>query len=236
MTRKTATRATDDKRSGMPAREGSLHPRNRHDGRYDFKQLVDCSPELATFVAPNAYGDASIDFANPDAVRALNRALLKQNYGIAGWDLPSRYLCPPVPGRADYLHYLADLLATSNGGVIPHGQGIRVLDIGVGANCVFPLIGYSEYGWRFVGTDIDRAALACAQATIDANGGYRDAIELRFQASRPAIFKGVLHADDLFDLTLCNPPFHASMDDARTGTERKWKNLGKAAPDTSDPC
>jgi len=212
-----------------PAEKKGLHPRNKHGGRYDFKQLIACCPELAVFVAPNPYGDDSIDFANPDAVRALNRALLKQIYGITGWDLPAQYLCPPIPGRADYLHHLADLLADSNGGIVPHGEAISVLDIGVGANCVYPLIGHSEYGWHFVGTDIDRTALACAQKTVDANSGHRDAIELRFQASRSAVFKGVLKADELFDLTMSNPPFHASMSEARAGTERKWQNLGKKA-------
>jgi len=219
----------------MPAEKKGLHPRNKHSGRYDFKQLIDCCPELASFVAPNAYGDESIDFANPDAVRTLNRALLKQVYGITGWDLPAQYLCPPIPGRADYLHHLADLLALSNGGLVPYGEAIRVLDIGVGANCVYPLIGHSEYGWQFVGTDIDRTALACAQATVDANSGHRDAIELRYQASRSAIFKGVLQADELFDITMSNPPFHASMDEALAGTERKWKNLGKAEPAEKAP-
>jgi 23S rRNA (adenine1618-N6)-methyltransferase len=211
----------------LPDGKKGLHPRNKHGGRYDFRQLVECCPELAIFVACNAYGNESVDFANPDAVRMLNRALLKQVYGITGWDLPAQYLCPPIPGRADYLHHLADLLAAGNGGKIPCGEAIRVLDIGTGANVIYPLIGHGEYGWRFVGSDIDRDALACAQATVDANSGYRDAIELRFQASRLAIFKSVLQPDECFDLCMSNPPFHASMDDARAGTERKWQNLGQ---------
>ncbi|WP_153112003.1 23S rRNA (adenine(1618)-N(6))-methyltransferase RlmF [Propionivibrio limicola] len=219
----------------QPTEKKGPHPRNRHLGRYDFPQLIACRPELATFVAPNAYGDDSIDFANPEAVRALNGALLKLQYGIDGWNIPARYLCPPIPGRADYLHYLADLLARSNGGVVPHGTAIRVLDIGVGANCIYPLIGHSEYGWSFVGTDIDRAALASAQATLDANASHRFAIELRRQTSREDIFKGVVHHDELFDLTLCNPPFHSSLDEARAGSERKWKNLGKEAPSSKPP-
>lgn len=218
-----------------PAEKKGLHPRNKHGGRYDFKQLIAACPELAAFVAPNRYGDDSIDFAHPDAVRALNRALLLQIYGISGWNLPAQYLCPPIPGRADYLHHLADLLAESNGGVVPCGDAIRVLDIGVGANCVYPLIGHSEYGWHFVGSDIDRTALACAQKIIDANSGHRDAIELRLQAARSAVFKGVWKADELFDLTLSNPPFHATMDDAIAGSERKWKNLGKAAAGDEAP-
>lgn len=217
------------------AEKKPLHPRNNHGGRYDFQQLIAICPELEAYVAPNAYGDESIDFADPAAVRSLNRALLKTFYGITNWDLPPQYLCPPIPGRADYLHVLADLLAESNGGVIPRGAAIRVLDVGVGANCIYPLLGHSEYGWRFVGSDIDRTALNCAQTIIDANRGYREAIALRHQSSRSAIFKGVLQPDELFDLTMSNPPFHASMDEASAGSERKWQNLGKSAPTGKSP-
>ena len=211
------------------AEKTGLHPRNPHRGRYDFRQLIACSPELAAFVATNEYGDESIAFADPAAVKALNRALLKLTYGITGWDIPAQYLCPPIPGRADYLHYLADLLAAGNGGIIPRGKSVRVLDIGVGANCIYPLIGHREYGWQFVGTDIDPAALDNAQRILDANSGLSDAIELRLQASRSAVFTGVVRANEVFDLTLCNPPFHASQAEANAGTQRKWKNLGKDA-------
>ena len=221
--------------AASPADKPALHPRNKHCGRYDFAQLIAASPRLAAFVAPNAYGDQSIDFADAQAVRALNRALLKANYGVANWDLPDQYLCPPIPGRADLLHYLADLLASSNGNVVPCGKAIRVLDIGVGANAVYPLIGHSEYGWSFVGSDIDRTALAAAQAVLDANDGHRLAIELRHQAAPLSIFSGILRDDELFDLVICNPPFHSSLDDAQAGSARKWKNLGKSDLGNSAP-
>ena len=203
-----------------------LHPRNRHSGRYDFAALVACCPALAAFVAPNAYGDDSIDFADPAAVRALNRALLKHHYGVV-WTLPAHYLCPPIPGRADYIHYLADLLAETVGQTVPRGASVRVLDIGTGANLVYPLIGHAEYGWRFVGSDIERGALASAQAIIDANAGLGDAIELRLQSSPARIFTGIVRRDERYDLVMCNPPFHASQEDARAGSERKWRNLGR---------
>lgn len=213
-------------RQDAPAEKSGLHPRNKHRGRYDFDQLVQASPELVRFVKLNAYNDASIDFANPQAVKALNRALLKQHYAISDWDIPAQYLCPPIPGRADYLHHIADLLATANGGIIPHGEYVRVLDIGVGANAIYPLIGHREYGWHFVGADIDPIALANAQNILDANSGLPESIELRLQASPSAIFKGVVRQDETFDLTLCNPPFHASLEEAKAGTRRKWQNLG----------
>ncbi len=206
-----------------------LHLRNVHRGRYDFKHQVAVNPELAAYIFRNAHGDDAIDFANPAAVRALNRALLNSEYAISDWDIPPQYLCPPVPGRADYLHYLADLLTESQNSIIPRGLSIRVLDIGSGANCIYPLIGHRAYGWRFVGSDIDPVALTNAQSIINANNGLNQAIELRLQTSPQAIFKGIVRAAELFDLTLCNPPFHASLAEANAGTQRKWKNLGKEA-------
>ena len=206
-----------------------LHPRNRHSGRYDFPALIAASPELADFVIVNPYGKQSIDFADPDAVKVFNRALLRQFYGIEHWDIPPGYLCPPVPGRADYLHGLADLLAEDNGGTIPRGLRIHALDIGTGANCIYPLIGQREYGWRFTGSDIDATALASARTLVAANG-LDNAIELRQQAAPRQVFAGLVRPEDRFDISLCNPPFHASQAEASSGSQRKWRNLGRLDP------
>ena len=212
----------------------TFHPRNRHQGRYDFPALISSCPELGAFVITNPYGKQSIDFATPAAVRVFNRALLQGLYGIAHWDIPEGYLCPPIPGRADYLHGLADLLASDNGESIPRGPAIRVLDIGVGANCIYPLLGHSDYGWRFVGSDIDAAALTAANATVQANH-LAAAIELRQQHNRGQIFASLLQEGEHFELTLCNPPFHASAEEAASGSRRKWKNLGKLDPKRALP-
>ncbi len=209
--------------------KGQLHPRNRHQGRYDFPKLIAASPELGRFVILNPYGKQSIDFADPEAVRVFNRALLRQLYGIAHWDIPAGYLCPPIPGRADYLHGLADLLSETAGGEIPRGEQVRVLDVGTGANCIYPLLGHSDYGWRFLGSDIDPQALASAQSIIQANG-LDAAIELRQQNEPKHIFLGLLGNEERFALSLCNPPFHASSAEAASGSTRKWKNLGKLDP------
>ncbi len=215
--------------------KGQLHPRNRHQGRYDFPALLQAHPALARFVIRNPYGKPSIDFADPAAVRTFNRALLAQLYGLHHWDIPEGYLCPPVPGRADYLHGLADVLATSNAGIIPRGEQVRVLDIGTGANCIYPLLGHIDYGWQFVGSDIDPQALAAAQRNLVANG-LDQAIELRLQSQRSQIFRGLLRADERFHLTLCNPPFHASASEAHSGSRRKWRNLGKLDPSRQLPA
>ena len=212
------------------AEKDGLHPRNRHRSRYDFPALMQSSPALAAFVRPNAYGDDSLDFADPDAVKALNQALLRYFYGIAHWDIPAGYLCPPIPGRADYIHHLADLLASANGGVVPRGPAVSVLDIGVGANCIYPIIGHQEYGWRFVGSDVDAVALRAAQRIVADNPALTGRIELRRQAAPNRLLTGIIAPGEAFDLLLCNPPFHASAAAAAAGTRRKLTNLGTGRP------
>ncbi len=201
-----------------------FHPRNLHRIGYDFSVLVQTNPTLSQYIRPNAYGDASIDFANPQAVKALNQALLKQYYGVAVWDIPKNYLCPPIPGRADYVHYLADLLAES--GIT---EEVRLLDIGTGANLVYALIAAHAYGWKCVGVDIDSKALRNAQQIIEANG-LQQQISVRQQLKPESIFKGVILPGEQFTVTLCNPPFHASAEEALAGTQRKWRGLGKKPP------
>ena len=204
-----------------------LHPRSRHRGSYEFPALVAACPALGPFVHPNPLGEPTVDFADPAAVRLLNGALLATLYGVRDWNLPAGFLCPPVPGRADYLHHLADLLAPDAGGPPPRGPGTRILDIGTGASAIYPLLGHREYGWSFLGTDIDPRALACAAAILAANPPFAAAVELRLQKDRNRIFEGIVGPGETFAACVCNPPFHASPGDAREGTLRKWRNLGR---------
>ncbi|MDO3643235.1 23S rRNA (adenine(1618)-N(6))-methyltransferase RlmF [Mucilaginibacter sp. L3T2-6] len=211
----------------------NLHPRNLHRERYNFRQLIKSNPALNAFVSLNQYGDESIDFTSPAAVKELNRALLKHFYGIAHWDIPEGYLCPPIPGRADYIHYLADLLAESNNGSIPTGHSVKILDIGTGANAVYPLIGSSVYNWKFVGAEVDLVALASAKNIVALNKPLKNRIEIRRQASKSSIFGGIIDRNEIFDASMCNPPFHSSALEAKEATATKWRKLGISPNKTS---
>jgi 23S rRNA (adenine1618-N6)-methyltransferase len=202
-----------------------LHPRNPHRSAYNFTALIAACPALAPFVTVNAYQNQSIDFANPTAVKLLNQALLASFYDIQHWDIPANYLCPPIPGRADYVHYIADLLASVNDGEIPKGKAIKGLDIGVGANCVYPIIGRKEYGWSFIGSDIDAQAIKSANNIIRANPLLNNAVTCRLQSATTHFFEGILGAKEQVDFTICNPPFHASAEEASAGSNRKVSNL-----------
>ena len=200
--------------------KSGLHLRNRFRTRYDFPKLIACSPALAVFVKTNTHGDDSIDYGDPKAVKALNQALLKHAYGLQHWDIPPGYLCPPIPGRSDYIHHLADLIS------LRRGPEVRVLDVGMGANCIYPLIGASEYGWSFVGAEMDPVALRWAKKLVTSNPSVAGLIECRLQKSAMKCFQGIIQPGEHFDLTMCNPPFHASAAEAAAGTQRKLRNLG----------
>ena len=215
-----------EKQKNISNEKNGLHPSNPHRFRYNFAELTQSCETLLPYVFVNKFGIESIDFANPDAVKMLNKAILKSVYHISDWDIPEGYLCPPIPSRADYIHYVADLLASTNDGKIPIGDTVRVLDIGMGANCVYPLIGSSAYGWNFVGSDIDAVSIQNAQKIISNNPSIENKIECRLQTKLGQIFNGIIKPDEKFDLSICNPPFHASLEEANAGTQRKLKNLG----------
>lgn len=186
---------------------------------------------MGDFVQMHAGGRPTIDYADAGAVKALNKALLLDAYKLDYWDIPDGYLCPPVPGRADYIHHLADLLTGSNRGKIPGGPQVRLLDIGTGANSIYPIVGSHEYGWSFVGTDTDQGALTSAEAIMTGNDTLKDHLELRMQTQSDNIFDNVIRKEDLFDATMCNPPFFSSQEESDKAGRRKFRNLGKREPD-----
>ena len=205
--------------------KSSLHPRNKHRSRYDFEVLLVKTPELKPYISTNEHGIETIDFSNPFAVKTLNKALLKTYYGILDWDLPDDYLCPPIPGRADSIHHIADLLAEVNQQIIPTGNNIMGLDIGVGANCIYPILGNAEYDWSFVATDIDANALENCVSIIEKNPYLNEVISLQQQVNSRFIFKDIIQPEDKFAFTICNPPFHDSKEEATKSAARKVSNL-----------
>jgi len=206
--------------------KSTLHARNLHRNSYDFDLLISCVPELKHYVFKNDYDTLTINFSLPQAVKLLNKALLLKYYEVKNWDIPEGNLCPPIPGRADYVHYLADLLAEENG-PIPKGNSVKGLDIGTGANLVYPLIAHQSYGWEMLGTDINQKSLDNAQKILEQNPNLSESIQLKLQPDSDSIFKNIISPEDRFSFSMCNPPFHESEADAMLGNRRKNNNLRK---------
>jgi 23S rRNA (adenine1618-N6)-methyltransferase len=215
--------STRSVRSFTTAKEG-FHVRNKHRFGYDLDKCIASIPDLKQYVRQNKFGQPSVDFSNPSAVKAVNHAMLKSCYGVDQWSIPDNYLCPSIPSRADYIHRISDLVAQSAHLRDPAASVVG-LDIGVGASCIYPIVGVTDYNWKFVGTDVDDAALASAQFIVSNNPHLQDSVKLRKQKSHSSIFRGVVKKGDKFDFCLSNPPFHSSIEAAHRGSERKWRNL-----------
>ena len=203
----------------------TLHSRNKH-FRYDFDVLIRNVPELSKFVSLNKWNTETLDFSNPLAVKILNKSLLKSYYKVDYWDIPKNHLCPAVPGRADYIHHISDLLSDWDGKKIPYGTCIHGLDIGTGANGIYPLIGIAEYGWNFTGTDINIDALNNVKKIIQENPHLSNKFDLILQPNSNNIFCNIINNNNKYDFSMCNPPFHSSAEEAKQGTIRKLKGLG----------
>ena len=204
----------------MIQRDKGLHTNNKFNTSYDFDELIIKNPSLKEFVLENKFGSISIDFSNPTAVKELNKALLYTYDKISTWIFPDENLCPPIPGRLDYIHHLADLISEE--------KNIEILDIGTGATCIYPLLGVAEYNWDFVAIDIDINSLDTAQDIIDDNS-LDTKIKLRQQLDENQILKGILNDDDSFSAVICNPPFYKSAEEARGANRRKNRNLGNSS-------
>lgn len=192
-----------------------------HTNNYNFEVLIDNYPKLQPFVLKNKYGNLTINFSEAKAVRALNTAILKTNYGINYWQFDDNNLTPPIPSRAAYIHLLKDLLLSSN-----LDGNIKVLDIGTGANCIYPLLGQSIYNWQFVGSDVNKSSIKQAEKII-AKNQLEDEVSIRFQSNPNQIFQGILAKTDTFTLTMCNPPFYKDETEANSATLKKLKGLNQ---------
>ena len=201
-------------------KEKGLHPKNKFNKGYDFDALIIKNPLLKEFVLENKFGSITIDFSNPIAVKELNKALLFSYDKVNLWNFSDENLCPPIPGRLDYILHLSDLLSAE--------KDIKILDIGTGATCIYPLLGVAEFNWNFTATDIDLESLDAAQDIIDDNNLDAN-IQLRQQFDEQQILKGILEEDDSFSATMCNPPFYKSAEEARGANRRKTRNLGNSA-------
>ncbi|KAJ6658268.1 hypothetical protein lerEdw1_020540 [Lerista edwardsae] len=104
-----------------------MHARNRYkDKPPDFAYLASKYPEFKQHVQVNLSGRVSVNFKDPEAVRALTCTLLKEDFGLH-IDIPLERLIPTVPLRLNYIHWVEDLIAQQN--TLAKGSVIWGIDI-----------------------------------------------------------------------------------------------------------
>lgn len=189
---------------------------------YDFEKLVAVEPRLQQYLK-KINDRVTIDFGSARAVRLLNKAILHSEYDISYWEFDESALTPPIPGRRAYIDQVVGLLSEHRNSA-PKGNKVKVLDIGVGASCIYPIIGHRAYGWSFVGSDIEAKSITQAKEIIANNPSLRN-ISIKHQTGNK-ILDGIIAEGEYYEATICNPPFYSSAEEAERSRGRKNKNLG----------
>uniref|UniRef100_A0A8D2GWT1 METTL16 n=1 Tax=Urocitellus parryii TaxID=9999 RepID=A0A8D2GWT1_UROPR len=87
-----------------------MHERNKYkDIPPDFAYLTSKYPDFKQHVQINLNARVSVNFKDPEAVRALTCTLLKEDFGLS-IDIPLERLFPTDLLRLNYIHWVEDLI------------------------------------------------------------------------------------------------------------------------------
>ncbi|XP_060092785.1 RNA N6-adenosine-methyltransferase METTL16 [Heteronotia binoei] len=191
----------------------AMHARNRYkDKPPDFASLAAKYPEFQRHVQVSLAGRVSVNFKDPEAVRALTCTLLKEDFGLQ-IDIPLERLIPTVPLRLNYIHWVEDLLAMRD----PAGKAAVVwgIDIGTGASCIYPLLGATLNGWHFIATEVDDVCFSYAKKNVEQNN-LSDLIKVVKVPQKTLLLDALEQESEvIYDFCMCNPPFFANQLEAK---------------------
>ncbi|XP_039215056.1 RNA N6-adenosine-methyltransferase METTL16 isoform X1 [Crotalus tigris] len=191
----------------------SMHARNRYKNKPpDFAFLASKYPEFKQHVQINLSGRVSVNFKDPQAVRALTCTLLKEDFGLQ-IDIPLERLIPTVPLRLNYIHWVEDLIAqqdTATKDSVTWG-----IDIGTGASCIYPLLGATLNGWYFIATEVDDVCFSYAKKNVEQNN-LSDLIKVVKVPQKTLLLDALEEESEvIYDFCMCNPPFFANQLEAK---------------------
>lgn len=120
-----------------------------------------------------------------------------------------------------WLQKLIDSTSDSFNDTYDPERPVLGIDIGVGASCIYPLLGCAcRPNWRFGGTEIDDRSLEYAEKNVAVNG-LQQRVRLRKVTLDGSLLNlkslGIGHAD----FVMCNPPFFTSREDMLATHENK---------------
>uniref|UniRef100_A0A2D4NEX4 U6 small nuclear RNA (adenine-(43)-N(6))-methyltransferase n=2 Tax=Micrurus spixii TaxID=129469 RepID=A0A2D4NEX4_9SAUR len=195
----------------------SMHERNRYKNNPpDFAFLASKYPEFKQHVQINLLGRVSLNFKDPQAVRALTCTLLKEDFGLQ-IDIPIERLIPTVPLRLNYIHWVEDLIAQQDATTTNTAKDSITwgIDIGTGASCIYPLLGATLNGWYFIATEVDDMCFSYAKKNVEQNN-LSDLIKVVKVPQKTLLLDALEEeCDVIYDFCMCNPPFFANQLEAK---------------------
>lgn len=160
--------------------ENNLHILNPYKNcKPNFEYLYKKYPHLAQYLiksfSDGTYYSYHIDWTNGVAVRTLTETLLKEDFNIEIEFMPDR-LCPPLANRINYVCWLKELCNISQ--LCNKDPVVKVLDIGTGSVCIYPILGKKIFGWNFIASEPDPESIAWANKSLIKNSTLNDGIVL----------------------------------------------------------
>ena len=174
----------------------------------DFLLLIKEFPELKKYILKqdkDKKEEIAFDWSNNDLSLLMTKSILNYYFNIKYYHIPKGYLIPPIPSRLNYLNLIKSLLTSKyNGNIINDIIGI---DIGTGANIIYPILGNSLFKWKFICTEINDEAYNNAKIILQKNNLEQN-ITLIKQKNKNNIFLGILNQENKYSFSICNPPYY----------------------------
>ena len=179
-----------------------------NDFKPDFLTLIKEFPELKKYILKqNEDNEAEFqfDWSNNELSLLMDKSILNYYFNIKYYDIPKGFLIPPIPSRINYINLINSIITKLIKDI--DIKNIIGIDIGTGANIIYPILGYSIYKWKFICTEINKEAYNNAKLILQKNN-LENNINIIKQNNKDNIFISILNRENKYIFSMCNPPYY----------------------------
>ena len=179
-----------------------------NDFRPDFLTLIKEFPELKKYKLKqneDNEDEFQFDWSNNELSLLMDKSILNYYFNIKYYDIPKGFLIPPIPSRINYINLINSIITKLINDI--DIKNIIGIDIGTGANIIYPILGYSIYKWKFICTEINKEAYNNAKLILQKNN-LENNINIIKQNNKDNIFISILNRENKYIFSMCNPPYY----------------------------
>ena len=179
-----------------------------NDFKPDFLTLIKEFPELKKYILKQNEDNEEefqFDWSNNELSLLMDKSILNYYFNIKYYDIPKGFLIPPIPSRINYINLINSIIAKLIKDI--NIKNIIGIDIGTGANIIYPILGYSIYKWKFICTEINKEAYNNAKLILQKNN-LENNINIIKQNNKDNIFISILNRENKYLFSMCNPPYY----------------------------
>ena len=179
-----------------------------NDFKPDFLTLTKEFPELKKYILKQNEDNEEefqFDWSNNELSLLMDKSILNYYFDIKYYDIPKGFLIPPIPSRINYINLINSIIAKLIKDI--DIKNIIGIDIGTGANIIYPILGYSIYKWKFICTEINKEAYNNAKLILQKNN-LENNINIIKQNNKDNIFISILNRENKYIFSMCNPPYY----------------------------